>query len=315
MSKYCVSVIVPTFNPEWDDLIATLNSIVSQEDISYEIIIADDASLIDMSERIHDFFSQKHFENYKVLRHRKNTGTVINILDAVESCEGEYIRDIGQGDVLFNKTTLSDLYNFAKMHNSDCVLSEVVSFVKDGNHLYVEPSFAMPQNPKAFINKKTLKREYLIYSDVGNGATSFYKKSVYLKYLKEGASVIKYSEDQLIKLMVLDGCEIDYYSRITLFYEYTAGVSHSGLTLLQKDAIALSELIYKRLNDTKEDRCIKKITERRINFFRNSNLANNVCWLFSDPGLCFYRIKTHLIPRKTIRDANLVFLKECFPKH
>ena len=58
MYQYQVSVIVCTYNSKWEKLKSTLLSILSQRDISFEIIIADDGSEIQCLDRAKKYFEK-----------------------------------------------------------------------------------------------------------------------------------------------------------------------------------------------------------------------------------------------------------------
>ena len=54
--KIEISVIVACYNPDWRKLKATLKSIIKQNDICLEIIIADDGSKICSDDKIKELF-------------------------------------------------------------------------------------------------------------------------------------------------------------------------------------------------------------------------------------------------------------------
>ncbi len=106
------SVIVLCYNCEEKALTHTINSIICQDKVDFEIILADDASSNDCLSFGEKLLKTKDFSKYKVLKHPVNVGTVQNIYDAMEMAEGKYVKCIGAGDLLFNKSTLMDVKNF-----------------------------------------------------------------------------------------------------------------------------------------------------------------------------------------------------------
>ena len=58
-NKYEISVLVLTYNFIYNNLIKTLDSIISQKNINFEIVIADDGSENNHKKEIIDYFKDK----------------------------------------------------------------------------------------------------------------------------------------------------------------------------------------------------------------------------------------------------------------
>ena len=58
-----MSVIVVTYNSEWEKIKITLNSILRQKNISLQIIVADDGSENIFSEKIQKLMGKYQFNN------------------------------------------------------------------------------------------------------------------------------------------------------------------------------------------------------------------------------------------------------------
>ena len=61
---YDVSIIVIMYNPAWDKLLRTLNSILDQRNVRYEIIICDDGSREQFNQELISFFSSRNFSRF-----------------------------------------------------------------------------------------------------------------------------------------------------------------------------------------------------------------------------------------------------------
>ena len=128
-----ISIIVCQFNPQRTKLVRTLNSIVAQKNVDFEIIIADDGSDNYDEMFYRDYFSSHSFCNYRFSRLIKNGGTVNNLLCALELAHGDYVYCISPGDLLYDETTLSDLLAFIKKKGSEIVFGDAVKYSIDQN--------------------------------------------------------------------------------------------------------------------------------------------------------------------------------------
>ena len=100
---YKVSVIVVMYNPIPEKLWLTLNSIINQEKVDLEIVIADDGSKNNLFDAIEEYMKKNDFSNYKFVYHKQNQGTVLNCYDGVNQASGDYIKLISPGDLLISK--------------------------------------------------------------------------------------------------------------------------------------------------------------------------------------------------------------------
>ena len=117
MKKIEISVIVLTYFPKWTELKKTLLSIIHQEGINYEIIIADDGSDDYCIDKIKELFQKHNFENYEVVHQEKNVGTCKNCLAAIKIAKGEYVRLISPGDFISQANSLREWYQFMDSNN------------------------------------------------------------------------------------------------------------------------------------------------------------------------------------------------------
>ena len=78
-----------TYNPSWDKCVFTLDSILRQKDITFELIVTDDGSKTNQFEKFTDYFESKGFEDYQMACHEVNNGTVKNFYDGIKIAKGK----------------------------------------------------------------------------------------------------------------------------------------------------------------------------------------------------------------------------------
>ena len=125
-----ISIIIVTYNSSWLDLKETIDSIIEQEEISFEIIIADDGSEDNQEGKIKNYFLNKQITNYKLILNKENKGTVCNLFSGLQLAQGEYIKDISPGDLLVGKSTLKNWINFLKSNKLEWAFSDAIYYRK-----------------------------------------------------------------------------------------------------------------------------------------------------------------------------------------
>lgn len=225
--KYDISVIVLCYNPILEKLINTLQSIVIQKHVSFEIVIADDGSSdVTYINKICEWFENKSFKDYKIIKNSQNQGTVKNLLSGVEQAEAQYIKGISPGDFLYDEKVLHKIVSFVKKEKYD------VCFGLAGYYSYSngEVTLHARQNPNDLSVyrkdcKKKLIRNYIYFQDYILGANLVYKTEVIKKYLLKISPFIKYCEDLSVVCMINDGLQVKFIDDILIWYEYGVGIS------------------------------------------------------------------------------------------
>ncbi|SDB24559.1 Glycosyltransferase, GT2 family [Ruminococcaceae bacterium FB2012] len=299
-----ISVIVAIFNPIWIQLKATLLSIVQQERIITEIIIADDGSNEDYSTLISSFFEECNYYNYKILRSKENKGTCFNVYNAIMHCKYDYVKCISPGDCLFHPYTLQEWLNYMIEHNSDVSFSKAVYYDKS-THKQIK----ICGNPKykSIYRKYPINKmiEYLLIPDAALGAALLVRKTIALKYLKKIVGHVTYCEDYYLKLYVFDNGKLLFFDKNTLWYEYGEGVSTSEKwrQRVKVDKVECAKVLYKMSGS---DIRWKKIWEYQI---RTGNLPR---WRF----FMFPRLIKYLFIKKdfdnVIGDNEFMYLHKLF---
>ena len=312
-----VTVIVLTYNASWERVRATLNSIILQKGINFELIISDDCSEDNHFDNIEEFLLRNSFTNYKIISHEKNAGTVLNILEAAQKSSGAYIKAIGQGDMLFDEYTLRDSYNYMEKNRAELIASKAVFFRAYSYPVEVIAHYRYPQNIDVYGDPDRLRETYLILDDRVSGATTMWERNTLIKYMTEAAHAnregVKYVEDFMIKCMVFDKCRIFYFNRNTVFYEVGTGLTTSPQNINIKNRIEKDEYIVDGLLFT---RCITSISDE---FSRNlyKYLNAKVLKMFPDEKRSQLRrdkFKKKLKKKLGIFAVPIIFLKHLLSK-
>ena len=106
------SILIASYNPVWEKLKVTIDSVLRQDYRDFEIVITDDGSENNLFPEIEKYMRAQSFDNFKLVAHEKNQGTVKNLIDGVKACSGKYVRDFGPGDAFYNEKSLGRLYKF-----------------------------------------------------------------------------------------------------------------------------------------------------------------------------------------------------------
>ena len=249
------SVILLLYNSEERALINTLDSIIYQKNIEFEIILADDCSENGCIDAAASYLDKKGFSGYKLSTHAKNVGTTQNIYDALSYAEGSHVKCIGAGDLLYSETTLSEIYDFMTAHNSIMCFGKIQAFYYDDNKLNLIPYY-LPSDIKAFEkeNYKSMQKDIIQNHGWIVGASMFYNTEAFRKYLKGILKSVKYCEDLLQVTLLLNNEKISYYPHGAIYYEVGSGIStgeNKSNTRLQNDHSGYWKSIYKKYPDNK----------------------------------------------------------------
>lgn len=226
-----VSVIVVTYNQEWNKLVKTLESIVVQEDIAFEVLVCDDGSEKQFGNELTQFFTENGFVNYKLIFHDYNEGTVSNYYSGLLAARGKYSKLLGAGDYLAGRKTLYKWVQFMKNNSAKWSFSDTLYYRSVDEKDVLMSAKAWPQIITPYIRKDTdaCMWNYVVLHDIANGASILGETSVqkyYCKIIKEKG--IRYCEDHIYQLMMFRGNVGAYYSEPAVFYEYGAGISSFG---------------------------------------------------------------------------------------
>ena len=228
---HTASVIVSIYNQTQASVFQTLNSIIEQDFDNFEIIVSDDCSQENPQKAIEAYFSEHSFDDYKIIVHESNLGTTRNCLEAMKVADGEFVKWIGAGDLLFNSDTLRKLCEFAQAKEINLAFGKVMAFIVESGGISFRP-FDAPVNPQLYSgvqDRMTILAQHLLYSDWIPGVALFCRREYLIRYLSALADEyhVKYCED-LVPTLVAFNDRIEFYDDYLLWYEWGTGISNSG---------------------------------------------------------------------------------------
>lgn len=301
-----VSVVVCTYNATWFKLKSTLESIISQKNIEFEIIIADDCSRYSMIENIKLFFRDNLFKKYKILVQNENIGTVKNYYTALCVAKGDYTFGISPGDMFYDRYVLEKLFAFSQHKNIDVCFGDVVYYQgNDERSEIINNIENSPRRPWYFDEGKSLKvmREQFILGNSIIGASFFRKTQIARKYFGEIVDISKYIEDYTTTtLMLYDGLRIYHFPHFVVWYEYGTGVSTSTN---QKWKSTLSEDLVRFYKFLKIRNSDDKFLQNLIEFYQYpNNYLRIIKCLYRSPKL-FCKLLFNKYSKVSIGYSNL----------
>lgn len=264
MKSYEITIIVLNYNSYYDKIIETLDSILMQKNISFQVVVTDDGSKDNFFSRLEQYLKVRKFEDYKLCSLPENKGTVKNVLNGLENSDGRYIKCISPGDQLYGEGALRGWVDYLKSYdNCRWSFCDIICYHKTDCGEVIDEVLRHPNNIEPYIKKKDLscRIEYIVFSDNVNGASILCERSFMLEYLKQIDGIVKFAEDNLWRIAIFDGYVPVYYPKVVIKYEYGTGISTSGFSkwdaILSNEWRAVTELLLKRIVKAKNTRLLK----------------------------------------------------------
>lgn len=291
-----ISVLVLIYNSKYEKIRPTLNSIVCQKNINYEIIFADDGSKEQHMDEIHDFFRDYPHVSYQYIRNEKNQGTVLNFYSGIVQANGKYIKPISPGDFLYDSDTLRNIFDFMEKKQAQVAFGKAVHYYQDEN---AKLHFVGKISPKLYrdyandkYDERKIQTDLLIFNDNILGAALVYQTESLKYYLQKMTNYVKYVEDIVTYLMVLDGIQIYQIDDNIIWYEYGGGVSTSAneewLVKLWRDEMScLSVASQIRPNHKMIEKAVKLRSTRPI----KNRFVKKIVRIFIEPKLLIFNMK------------------------
>lgn len=293
MEKLEVTVLVATYNPNKDKLFHTLESIIEQKKVRFQIVITDDGSKEDYHLEVEEWFAEKKFQDFDFCKNSINAGTVKNVANGIKKCKGTYVKLISPGDMLYGDNQLRQWIDALEQSGADWSFSDSIYYSDIEGEIVPIKEYAHPQIVRKYNNRSKAykKRHYLLYDDICLGAATLCKRDVLEKYLQLIVDKIIYAEDNVYRIMMMDDLKVYYYDNCTILYEYGQGVSTNKSDIwaerLKKDWDA-ADLIMGRKN-------LKYIN-------KSKNMKNKIVRKL-------LRIKSKFVKRTTSMDLNTDYIK------
>lgn len=231
MENVELSVIVVLYNSKWDKIKVTLESIINQKGLNYEVIISDDGSDENYYPRIEKFFYEKNFSRYVLLNNTANVGTIKNCIRAINESKGKYVKGISPGDLLIGSNTLAEWLGALKESGRKWSFGDIL-YIRDSSEdmfmIGAHPPLLQDITPYKTNNEIGIKYNYVIREDRAAGVGILTEKQIWLSYLNKLALLIRYVEDLTYNMMVLENNIPFYFQRNVVAYDYGVGISTSG---------------------------------------------------------------------------------------
>lgn len=305
IEKIDISIILVTYNSDWEKIKMTLLSILKQKDVSMQIIVADDGSKMTFDSEINDLMKENGFDNCLILDSPLNRGTVLNIANAVKYAKGSYTKTIAPGDCLFDADTFFSWLSFMKEDSVEVSFGDAVYFSRN-EKIKLYATKGSPANRDIYKSKRCSSRcsskqfvDYVVANDTILGAAQLMKTDVLAKYLDIIQNKVVYAEDYMIRIMIYDGIDVRYYPHIVIWYEYGTGISTSKddkwEKLLHNDFEMSNSLISKRDSCTYMQKKYKAYLKmREIGHLRK------ISKILIFPSVVLYRIYARFVPKKIL---------------
>lgn len=244
--RYNVSALIVTYNPDYEKLIMTLCSFLLQEEVTLQIVIADDGSDNDYFFEAESYFKRKGFYNYKFIKNYNNVGTIKNIVSGLKECEGEYIKILSPGDYIAGGDILIRWVNYMRDEKLSVCGSDYICYEEDDSGR-VKSSIQKMHPQISKLKGKYLSYNYILNNDIFLGAAVLCRTEEFSKYINMICGVVIYAEDNCYRIMAYCGERVGYFPVETIVYEIGTGISTSNkekwLKLLSKDWDATNEII------------------------------------------------------------------------
>lgn len=271
VENYEISVIVVTYNVNYEKLFSTLTSIIKQKKVECEIIIADDGTVNFMEEKLIQWFKNNNFKHYKLVANKKNQGTVKNIISGLKVSEGKFIKTISPGDYLVGEECLYNMLRFMKQEEAFVAFGKAYYYKQDNNKYSVlNKSNPLDLDVYRIKNQKKIVNNYILFQDYILGAALICEKSLMVQYIKFIQDKITYSEDRIFILMMADGVKIAFCDEYFVWYECSTGVSTSGASEWMKILSQERQACYKLLCE--KDKKYRAIYEIQVGQWSMSSI-------------------------------------------
>lgn len=245
-----VSVCVLTYNPSWNKLIDTIESILNQKNVPFEIIVADDGSVENHQERLKQYFDSKDFHNYVLVYSEKNHGTVTNVHNAISHSNGQYIKLISPGDLLFGENILSMWTNALEKSGRKWSFCKAIYYeMQAGNKVAIRTKTS-PLMMKYYMENCEKKMRWYNFVDMDTilGAATLCETSMMMEYIELINGNVVYVEDTIYRMMLFHGIMPYFFCENAVLYEYGSGVSTTSnpiwMNRIRQDYISSNDIIF-----------------------------------------------------------------------
>lgn len=253
--SYQVSVLIVTYYSEWAKIKLTLNSILKQKNVDFEIVVSDDGSEDNQFDKIRAYFKKRKFEDYTLVAHEKNQGTVRNVITGLEYCRGKYVKGLGPADMFMDSFSLVQMYSFLETYQYEAGFCLMQGYTVLPNNKYNKKSYHYPFDLTAYKKEDAfrIQKNEVYYSDHISDVATFFRTDFYLEYMRKIEPYVRYEEDIFQVMAALDGRFFHLFDKKLVWYELGYGISTSKKSgyseLLKKDSDSFYDFIFQKYKD------------------------------------------------------------------
>lgn len=120
-----VSAVILTYN-RFDNLFNAIDSVINQDYLNMELIVSDDGSADFPYDEVDQYLKSncpERIDNYRIITHKVNQGTVKNINGAYRIAEGDIILPLAEDDAFFDNTVVSRIVKEFEKRNCDVLIT------------------------------------------------------------------------------------------------------------------------------------------------------------------------------------------------
>lgn len=267
-----LSIIVMTYKNA-SNLCTTIDSILKQNFVDYEIIISDDCTP-DIERNYFEIEKEKCIQQNKAVLlnyNSKNIGTVKHFNNLIKKARGQYIIPLSCGDSFIDEHVLSDIYNCFQDTGYNVITTKRRGIIDNKEK-------TMPERYQLDIFQKSTEQifNYICkYADLISGSNTYYNKKVFEKY-GYFDETLRLLEDCPYYLKLLYNNEkIYFFDRVSIVYDMT-GVSTGKMNpLLIEDF----EKMYICINNDYRDKLTfltRRFVQYRIDKYKNSSNSGKI---------------------------------------
>ena len=322
-----VSILIPTFN-DGKSIVETLDSIISQENKEWEVLICDDGSTDNTKEIIENYKKIKDKEDKITYVYQENKDQLNAIITLLPLVKGKYIYILHSDDLLYDNRTLNKMITY--MDNNpkvDSIISDMIIINKDSNitgkqkvedykkakqtiplqllwlgrNLYVDMAF---HRKDVFINQ--VKNNYLMWNgpfwlnlDTNNILNV---KKVNFPFFKYRVFEENYVHSEGANLNIING-EIRIVTRLLKYYDIPLyKLQYLIYRIFNKLKLnKLYKVIYRNRESSNKYNKIKFVLNKR---FTDTEIKNNI---FLNALLNFYKIQNNRVIKINKIDENILY--------
>ena len=213
MNRPLVSVVMPTYNTDFEYLHEAVKSILNQTYTNFELLIADDGSYPTAESVLSDITDKR----IAFLANSKNMGLPYTLNNAIKNAKGKYIFRMDADDIAVSERIQKEV-EFLEIHGD---IDVVASFAKTfGEKEILYSSFTKDEQIKAEL----LWKNPIIHPTVVFRADILYKKGILYK-----ENIVSEDFEMWSRMAFLEGCHFAVLPEVLLRYRI-----HSGQVTAQK---------------------------------------------------------------------------------